>query len=122
VLRKDSVVGTRERRNPIINRIGLSDVILNLGEVFCPIDFISRDIPQGENDDTAPFARSQKSSCSKSVLLDAEPVATAQAMQKIQDESISEKIRKLLFEPRVGLFDSAVTPMPATKSDNAYRI
>jgi hypothetical protein len=81
-----------------------------------------RDIPQGEKDEATPFARSQKSSRSRSGVDDDVPAAAAQAIQKTQVESISENIRKLTFELRVGLFEKAAAPMPATKSDKAYII
>lgn len=115
------MAGTSDRSVLITNINGFIDLILSLLRLLLPTDFIIRDIPQGENEDTTPFARSQKSSWSRSGFPGAVPIATAQAMQKIQEESISENTRKLLFEPRVGLFEKAAAPTPATKSDKAYR-
>lgn len=122
MFKKDSVAGMTDNIIPVINNIGCSALRLNFEGADFPTEFIIRDIPQGEKDDTTPFARSQKSSLSRFVFGDAAPVAMAQAMQKIHDESISENTRKLLFELRVGLFENAATPTPATKSDNVYKI
>lgn len=116
------MAGTADRRSPIIKKDGCSDFILSFGDPFSPTDFMIRDIPQGEKDEATPFARSQKSSRSRSGVDDDVPAAAAQAIQKTQVESISENIRKLTFELRVGLFEKAATPMPATKSDKAYII
>ena len=91
----------------------------DLGEFLFPMEFIIREIPQGESEDTAPFARSQKASFSRSGFSVAEPVATADAMQKIHAESIRENVKKLLFEPLLGLFESAAAPTPATNRDMA---
>ncbi len=102
--------------------MGCRDLTLKFLELSFSIDFIIREIPQGENEETTPFARSQKSSWSRSGFTDDVPAEAAQAMQKIHDESISENIRKLIFELRVGLFENAAAPITATKSDKTYKI
>ena len=84
-----------------------------------PIEFIIKEIPHGENDDTAAFARSQKSSFSRSGPPDSEPTATAHAMQKFHTARIDENTKKLLFDLRLGLVESAVAPTAKTISARA---
>jgi hypothetical protein len=84
-----------------------------------PIEFIIKEIPHGENDDTVAFARSQKSRFSRSRPPDSEPVAAAHAMQKIHAARIDENTKKLLFELRLGLAESAAAPTPKTSSARA---
>jgi len=122
VIRKDSVAGIKDRTKPSRNVRGCSDWKFELEGLLFPTELIIKDIPQGENEETTPFARSQKSSFARSILPFAEPVATAHATQKIQLDRIREKTRKLLLELRLGLFENAAAPTPATNTDKAYKI
>ncbi len=122
MIRKDSVAGIKDRMKPSRRVRGCSDWKLEVEDLFFPTELIIKDIPQGENEETTPFARSQKSSLSRSILPFSEPVSTAHATQKIQLDRISEKSRKLLFELRLGLFENAAAPTPATNTDKAYKI
>lgn len=121
MLRKDCVIGVSERIAHSKNNSGCSDFSICPGGGLLPIEFIIKEIPHGENDDTAAFARSQRSSFSRSRPLESEPAAAAHAMQKIHAARIDENTKKLLFDLRLGLVESAVAPTPKTSSARAKK-
>lgn len=119
MLKKDSLAGIIESTRPNKNAAGCRDFSAEIDLFLRSTELMIREIPQGEKEETTALARSQKSSLLSSW---AEPAAIAQATQKIHEERMRENTRKLLFELRLGLFENATAPTPATNSDKAYVI